>query len=75
MFGGQRAALEQTLRAADVDVVVSGTPRELASFVAIDKPIVRARYGFRDGEPSLAAQVDPLLEWCPRSATRAARAL
>ena len=69
----QRAALERTLQAVEADLVVSGTPLDLARLVSIGKPIVRARYAFRDGdgEASLAAHVDPLLEWCPRSAWRA----
>ena len=69
----QREALERTLQAVDADVVVSGTPLDLAALVDIDKPIVRARYGYRDGEPSLGVFVDPLLERCPRAVSGASR--
>ena len=66
----QCEALAQTLQAVEADVVVSGTPLDLARLVRIDKPIVRARYGFRDGDPSLADQVDPFLARCAREAAR-----
>ena len=65
----QRAALERTLQDADAEVVVSGTPLDLARLVTIDKPIVRARYAFQDGEPSLASHVDPVFERCLGGAT------
>ncbi len=60
----QRRALAQTLQAADADLVVSGTPLDLSRLVHIDKPIVRARYAFRDGDPSLAAHVDSFVARC-----------
>ncbi|MEW6269998.1 MAG: cyclic 2,3-diphosphoglycerate synthase [Thermodesulfobacteriota bacterium] len=56
---GQLAALRDTIGRAPADVVVSGTPADLASLVAIDKPVVRARYEFQElGEPRLGALVD-----------------
>jgi predicted GTPase len=59
----QLAALEQTLRSAEVDVVVSGTPLDLRHLVSIDKPIVRARYEYTDGAvPSLEEQLDRFVE-------------
>jgi len=54
----QLAALERTLQDVPADCVVSGTPIDLARLVSIDKPIVRARYEFGDGAPSLAAHID-----------------
>jgi predicted GTPase len=68
----QRRALEQTLQAAEADVVVSGTPLDLSRLVRIDKPIVRARYAFRDGDPSLAAHLDAFIERCAERARDAA---
>jgi len=38
--------LEATIAAADCDAVVIGTPIDLARIVKIDKPVVRATYGF-----------------------------
>jgi predicted GTPase len=55
----QLAALAATLERADADVVVSGTPIDLARAIRIGKPIVRARYEFAEaGEPGLGALVD-----------------
>ena len=51
-----------TIERADADVVVSATPIDLAALVALDKPVVRARYEFADaGEPTLGALVDGFL--------------
>jgi predicted GTPase len=41
-------ALAATIAAAPADVVVSATPIDLASMIAIDKPVIRARYGFEE---------------------------
>ncbi|MDP6705511.1 MAG: cyclic 2,3-diphosphoglycerate synthase [Alphaproteobacteria bacterium] len=58
----QLGALEATIFAADVDVVVIASPVDLAAEIRIDKPWVRARYDFADaGEPTLAAVVDKFL--------------
>ncbi len=58
----QLAALEATLARADADIIVSGTPIDLARLIKTNKPIVRARYGFADaGEPTLALLVDAFL--------------
>jgi predicted GTPase len=55
----ERAALEQTINAADADVVVSATPIDLGRLLAVNKPIVRAQYEFAEtGEPTLSAIVD-----------------
>jgi len=43
-------------------VVVSATPLDLTALVALDKPVVRARYEFADaGDPTLGALVDRFL--------------
>jgi predicted GTPase len=50
----QLEALAATLRAAPCDVIVSASPFDLAARIAVDKPIVRARYGYAAaGEPAL----------------------
>ena len=51
----QLDALRQTINAADVDVVVSGTPCDLGALIDINKPVVRAHYEFAEtGEPRLS---------------------
>ena len=40
----QLEALAETIRRVDVEVVVGATPVDLARLLAVDKPIVRARY-------------------------------
>jgi predicted GTPase len=71
-YGGEQLrALEASIAAAPVDVVVSGTPIDLAAIVRVPQRIVRARYEYVDvgaeagaepGEPSLGALVDEALE-------------
>ena len=57
----QLGALEETMRRADCDVVVSASPIDLAALVDVGKPIVRARYEYADaGEPTLGGFVDAL---------------
>ena len=59
----QLEALRETINRAEADVVVAATPLDLTALVAIDKPVVRARYEFADaGEPTLGALVDSLLD-------------
>jgi predicted GTPase len=58
----QLAALRATLNRAEADVVVPATPLDLTALVALDKPVVRARYEFADaGTPTLGALVDRFL--------------
>jgi predicted GTPase len=55
----QLEALRETINRAEADVVVAATPIDLAALIALDKPVVRARYEFEDaGEPTLGALVD-----------------
>jgi predicted GTPase len=46
--------LEETINAADVDLVLSGTPIDLTRIIKINKPIQRVRYELQEiGEPTL----------------------
>jgi predicted GTPase len=55
----QLRALAATINAAGADVVVSGTPLDLARLVSISKPVVRTRYEFVEvGQPALSSIVD-----------------
>jgi predicted GTPase len=55
----QQAALRSTINGADVDVVVSATPVDLAHLLDLDKKVVRARYEFAEvDEPRLSSIVD-----------------
>jgi predicted GTPase len=44
----QREALKATIEASRAEVVVAGTPIDLARVVGVDRPVVRARYGYAD---------------------------
>ena len=58
----QLEALRDTINAAAADVVVAGTPIDLAALVHIDKPVVRARYDFVEtAEPKLGDLIDAFL--------------
>jgi predicted GTPase len=58
----QLEALRQTIDRSDADVVVSGTPMDLAGLVPLRLPVVRARYAFEEvGEPKLSQCVDEFL--------------
>jgi len=58
----QLDALRRTLDAADADLIVSGTPADLAALVPLRKPVVRARYELAElDEPGLGACVDAFL--------------
>jgi predicted GTPase len=58
----QIAALSETIEGSDADVVVSGTPIDLAAVIETSKPIVRARYEFTDaGLPTLEHVVDDVV--------------
>ncbi len=59
----QRAALRQTIEASGAEVVVAGTPVDLASLLELDLPVVRARYGYQDLDtPGLEAVLATVLE-------------
>ncbi|MCL7989864.1 MAG: GTPase, partial [marine benthic group bacterium] len=58
----QVAELEETIRAADVDVVVIGTPIDLTRLIDFDKPSVRVRYELQEiGSPTLAEALKQVL--------------
>jgi predicted GTPase len=58
----QLEALRQTINNCPADVVVSGTPIDLAALIEVNKPIVRARYEFAEvSEPGLTAQIEQFL--------------
>ncbi len=51
--------LETTINAADVDLVIIGTPIDLGKILKIDKPSVRIRYELQViGQPTLAAVLE-----------------
>jgi predicted GTPase len=54
----QLAALRATINASSAEVVLAATPIDLARLGGIDRPVVRARYGYADaGAPTLASVV------------------
>jgi predicted GTPase len=56
------ADLERTIEAAEVDVVVAGTPIDLERLLHTRHPIRRARYSLREvGRPTLGDALAPLL--------------
>ncbi len=59
---GELAGLGDTINASGAEVVVSGTPFDLAAVVSLTMPVVRANYEFEElGLPQLAAAVDAAL--------------
>lgn len=59
----QLQALRETINAAQVDVVISGTPCDLTTLIDINKPVVRASYEFAEvGEPGLGSLVEEFLK-------------
>ena len=60
----QLEALRESIAAAPVDAIVSGTPIDLAALIDVPQPIVRARYEYEDteGEPSLTSILDATVE-------------
>jgi len=58
----ERAALARTIEASDAEVVVSGSPLDLAALLSLRQPVVRARYALADlDRPGLAETVDEFL--------------
>jgi predicted GTPase len=59
----QLDALQTTINAADVDLIVSATPADLARLLTLNKKVVRARYEFAEvDEPKLSSIVDAFVE-------------
>jgi len=65
----QLEALRTTIARVDADLVVAATPIDLARLIAIDKPVVRARYDF--AEAAGHALGDAVDEWLARLPRRA----
>jgi predicted GTPase len=58
----QLVALRDTIESSAAEVVVSGTPIDLAALLGLHKPVVRARYELEEvDEPGLGAIVDEFL--------------
>jgi predicted GTPase len=58
----QLDSLARSINAAPADVVVAGTPIDLAALAPLNKPVVRARYEYADLEsPGLAGVVERFL--------------
>lgn len=59
--------LTATINGSRAEVVVSGTPSDIARLIAIDKPVVRARYEFAELDASrLAQRLDAFLHAAAR---------
>lgn len=59
----QLEGLRNTLNRADVDVIVSATPIDLAALIDVNKPILRARYDYAErDEPGLTGIVEQFLQ-------------
>ncbi|GMV85042.1 MAG: hypothetical protein AMXMBFR80_08990 [Dehalococcoidia bacterium] len=55
----QVAALRETIDRSAAEVVVSGTPLDLAALTGAARPVIRARYGFEEaGEPALMELIE-----------------
>jgi predicted GTPase len=60
--GAQCAALRATIERSDADLVVAGTPIDLAALLELSKPVVRARYRFEEvDDPGLGGRIDAFL--------------
>ena len=63
----QLMALAATINRSAAETVVAATPIDLARLIAIDRPVVRARYDYaEDGAPTLSDFVDAFLAAHPR---------
>lgn len=59
---GQRRDLAATIDNSVADIVVSGTPIDLASLLKLTKPVVRARYEFEEfGPQGLGSMIDEFI--------------
>ena len=50
--------LEETIRNAEPEVVVSGTPHDLSRVIDVDFPVVRVRYELEEKNVSLGEVLD-----------------
>ncbi len=59
----QLQALTDTINAAEVDIVISATPCDLAALIQINKLVVRASYHFEEvGKPGLSDHLEKFLK-------------
>lgn len=59
---GQRQALTDTILASNAEVVVAGTPIDIARVLELDIPVVRARYQYEDADANgLSVHIDDFL--------------
>lgn len=59
---GDLALMAETIAATPADLIVAGTPIDLAALVTPDRPVVRARYAFSEAQPgAIAPYLDGLL--------------
>lgn len=69
-LGYHPAQLEQlrdTINSAQVDIIISGTPCDLARLVDVRTPILRARYEYAEADgPGLLALIERFLQGDPR---------
>jgi predicted GTPase len=62
----QLKALQQTINAADVEVVIAATPCDLGALIEINKPVLRVHYEFAEmDDPGLGALVQGVLKQLP----------
>ncbi len=55
--------MRETIARSGAEVVVSATPADLARLIALDVPIIRARYDYEELDtPGLATRVDAFLD-------------
>ncbi len=70
----QLQALRDTINNCDAELVVFGTPCDLAALIDIHKPIVRALYEFSEvGEPTLSGIIDAFVAERLRESARSER--
>jgi predicted GTPase len=63
----QLKELEETINAADCDVVVTGTPIDLTRLIKSRHPIRHVRYELEEvGEPTIADVLEPIVAQAPR---------
>jgi predicted GTPase len=68
----QRAALRATIEDSDAEIVVAGTPIDLASVLGLTKRVVRVRYDLEETEsPGLGGIVEEFVASRARTATQA----
>ena len=72
-YPDQIADLEQTISATDCDVVLVGTPFDLAQRLRSDKPMLRVRYVTEESqsEPGAPTLADAVLDQLTKLAAKA----